>query len=483
MSTNSTHIWTKEPGQVSCNEYKDLFRSLTCQNGEYLAKQHFSIEGQIELNAILFIPHISTTFSFDKSKLASQKTKYLVFGFIQSNEHSLNLTIPPLIFHIILAYYFEHTDNNGTIRLYSRNVLLEDPDNEYRKQLLPDYLHFIYGIVNSQDITRLKYCEAYPTKKYCEAYPTNNKILKLIRKNNVKKIILLLTEMSENDKNRYNLFYKHYAKHIKLGIIEDRKNSKKLANLLRFYSNKTGCDEQKSQMISLKEYINRMKIDKNNKIYYIETAMIKHKKYKKLLQKFDERNLEILYLIDISLAEYTMRQLIEYDGFRFMNVMKEDPNNLPLTEKERIAWNKQKRLFEPVCEKMKYILGDNVGSITVTDCYNETSACSLLTDSGWSAGMIRILQAQALRDETVNVSNFIVSAKTLEINPNHKIMKYLKKKINLDKNMDKMSIDIIWLLFEGERVRSGYGLYDAVEFKSKLYDLMRCALEKPSCAK
>merc|ERR1712025_684067 len=284
-------------------------------------------------------------------------------------------------------------------------------------------------------------------------------------KNLVKKALEMFAELAEN-KEEYATFYEQFHKNIKLGIHEDSKNRKKISELLRYSSTKTGDKD----MVSLKEYVERMKSDQKA-IYYITGESKAAVEASPFLEALKKRDLEVLYLVD-PIDEYAVQQLREYDGKKLMCVTKEGLD-LGLTEDEKKAQEEEKAAFEGLCKKMKEILGDKVEKVIVSDRMVE-SPCSLVTgEYGWSANMERIMKAQALRDNSMQ--SYMMSKKTMEINPSHAIVATLKERFTSDPS-DKTIKDLVWLLFETSLLTSGFSLQEPVKFAGRIHKLIKLGL-------
>ena len=422
-------IWLRSSTEVEDDEYSKFYKALSKDDKEPLSYTHFKAEGDVEFKSILFIPEKPPQDLFDN-------------------------------------YY----NKAAALKLYVRRVFISDEFDE----LLPKYLSFIKGIVDSDTL---------PLNVSRETLQQHTS-LKTIKKKLVRKALDMIRKLAEegqdddddeaadaaaddsadDEETKYDKFWKNYGKAIKLGIIEDASNRTRLAKLMRFYTSKSP-----TKLVSLEQYVERMKPGQKS-IYYLAGESREALEKSPFLEKLLQKDLEVIYFTD-PIDEYTMQNLTEFDDFKFSNASKDDLKFGDDTEAAKARLKKVKEEFKDFTKWWKEILpSEEVEAVKISNRL-VTTPCSVVTSKyGWSANMERIMKAQALSDD--GRMAYMRGRKTLEINPGHPIIKALKEKSEDDAD-DEDTKRTALIMYETALLESGFMFEEPKGFAGRLFDMVR----------
>ncbi|KAK4313758.1 hypothetical protein Pmani_014914 [Petrolisthes manimaculis] len=404
-------IWTRKPTEIEDGEYDEFYKTLSKDSKEPLAKTHFIAEGEVTFKSLLFVPEVQPSESFNK--------------------------------------YGTRTDN---IKLYVRRVFITDDFQD----MMPNYLNFIRGVVDSDDL---------PLNVSRENLQ-QHKLLKVIKKKLVRKTLDMIKKM---EPEAYEKFWKEFSTNIKLGAIEDSANRTRLAKLLRFLSSAS-----KDKVTSLTEYVERMK-DKQEHIYYMAGSSKSEVENSPFVERLIKKGYEVLYLVE-AIDEYAINSIPEFEGKKFQNVAKE---GLTIDEgegaKERLE--ELKKVYEPLTKWLSEdALKDEILKAEVGERLS-SSPCALVSSQfGWTGNMQRIVTSQThAKSDDVQRQYYLGQKKTLEINPRHPLVKELLRRVD-DDTEDIVAKNIAVMMYHTATLRSGYMLKDTVDFSKSVEEMMRQTL-------
>lgn len=412
LMNDSKPIWTRKPTEVPQEEYDAFYKSLTKDTTEPLTYTHFVAEGEVTFKSLLFVPKAQPSESFNK--------------------------------------YGSKSDN---IKLYVRRVFITDEFND----MMPNYLGFIRGIVDSDDL---------PLNVSRETLQ-QHKLIKVIKKKLVRKVLDMLKKLEGEE---YDKFWKEYSTNIKLGVMEDPSNRARLAKLLRFQSSQT----KNEKVTSLTEYVSRMK-PKQEWIYYIAASSRHEAEKSPFIERLVARGYEVVYLVE-AVDEYCIGALPEFDGKKFQNVAKEG-FTLPESEEAKAKFDELKSKFEPLAKWFHDVgLKDKITKAMVSEKLTNTPCVLIASMFGWTGNMERLALSNAhKKSNDVSQSYYLNQKKALEFNPRHPVIKELLHRIDLDQN-DPKAKEIAELLLDTAILRSGYMLHETSKFADSIDKLLRSSL-------
>ena len=407
-----TPIWMKNADEVTNDEYTAFYKSITNDWDGHLSVKHFSVEGQLDFKSVLFVPKRPTSDMFQSG-----------------SDKKFN-----------------------SIKLYVRRIFIMDNC----KDLMPEYLNFVKGIVDSEDL---------PLNISRETLQ-QNKILKVMKKHLIKKSLELFNEISEDD-DKFKTFYDSFANNIKHAVYEDSVNREKFAKLLRYYTSKSG-----DTMTSLHDYVGRMKDDQPG-IYYITGESIDHIENSPSLETLKSKGYEIIYMIN-AIDEFVIGQLKEFNGKKLISATREGLQ-IENSDEEKSKLEEYTKKTEKLCNLIKETIGDKIQKVVVSLRLTE-SACVLVTPQyGVTANMERIQKAQAFGKNAATIAKHNSAKKTMEINPENPIICNLIERIESE-TPDKSVKDLIWLLYDTSVLYSGFSLDKPVDFANRIQKLIKLGL-------
>lgn len=417
LMNDNKPIWTRKPNEVNDEEYTQFYKSLTKDTSPQLAKAHFVAEGEVTFRALLFVPRVQPADSFNR--------------------------------------YGTKTDH---IKLYVRRVFITDEFND----LMPNYLAFIQGIVDSDDL---------PLNVSRETLQ-QHKLIKIIKKKLVRKVLDMLKKIPDSE---YESFWKEYSTNIKLGVIEDPSNRSRLAKLLRFHSSRG------EEMTFLADYVARMKPNQNH-IYYIAGSSRAEVEKSPFAERLVRRGYEVLYLTE-AVDEYCLSSLPEYDGKKFQNIAKEI-FDLEENEQQKERLEAYKKQFEPLTTWLGNKLSAWITRAVVSRRLARSPAALAATAFGWTGNMERLALSNAhQKADDAQRRHHLTQKKMLEINPRHPLIAELLRRVQEapDSPDTARAADT---LYRTAALRSGYMLQEgqAVDFAAAVEDMLQQSLGVPAGA-
>lgn len=411
LVNNVKPIWTRKSADVEDEEYNDFYKSVSKTSDEPLAKIHFTAEGEVTFKSILFVPKSSPNDMFQN--------------------------------------YGKKVEG---IKMYVRRVFI----TEDFEDMMPKYLSFVKGVVDSDDL---------PLNVSRETLQ-QHKLLKVIKKKLVRKTLDMIKKIEGED---YDKFWKEYSTNIKLGVIEDHSNRTRLAKLLKFYTSNSDTEQT-----SLADYIERMK-EKQEHIYFIAGTSRDEVEKSPFVERLLKKGYEVLFLVE-PVDEYCIQSLPEFEGKKFQNVAKEGVK-IDQSEKAKEYKEQLEKDFEPLINWLKDdALKDKIEKVVVSERLTESPCALVASQFGWSGNMERIMKAQAYaKAQDPSQQYYASQKKTLEINPRHPLIKELKAKVDASPD-DDTAKDLAMVMYETATLRSGYTVPDSAGFAERIEKMLRHAM-------
>ncbi len=388
-------LWARDKSDISDEEYTEFYKHVSLDFADPLTWTHSKVEGNQSYTSLLYVP-----------------------------------TNPP--------FDLFDRDHKRGVKLYVKRIFIMDE----AEQLMPNYLRFVKGVIDSDDL---------PLNVSREILQ-QNKVIDRIRGASVKKVLGLLEAMLKNDREKYATFWKSFGQVLKEGPIEDMANKERIAKLLWFASTHNDSDEQN---ITFEEYISRMP-ETQDKIYYIVADNYTAAKNSPHLEVFRKKGIEVLLLSD-RVDEWLVSHLTEVDGKKLQSVAR---GTLDIDEEEdKAVIEETEKSFSSVIEHSKKVLEGKVSDIRLSKRLTDSPSCLVLNEHDMSAQMQQIMEA---------AGQYVPKAEpTLELNPEHDLV----KKLN-DINDDELFEDYANLLFEQAQLAAGAPLDDAAGFVKRVNKLL-----------
>ena len=388
----ATAFWMQDKKELSQSDYDEFYKSLTYDFDGPLTQIHNRVEGKLDYTSLLYIPKKAP---FD---MWEPKRK-------------------------------------GGVKLYAKRVFIMEGNEE----LLPQYLRFIKGVIDTADLSL----------NVSREILQGSKVVDTIKKASVKRILSELEKMSKNKPEDYAAFWNEFGMVIKEGVVEDFANKDKISNLLRFSSTATDSSDQ---TVSLKDYIGRMNKDQKN-IYYVTADNYDAAKGSPHLEIFKQKDIEVLLLSD-RVDEWLVANFGEFEELSLKSIAKGDLDDLDSKEDKK---KKEKTVkdYEKVISKAQEILDNQVKEVKVSSRLSESPSCLVADENELGGNMERIMKSLG--------QDVPETKPILEINPNHPLVMKLKTKID---------DDIVKVLFDQAVLSEGGQIKEPAEFVKRMNKLM-----------
>ena len=393
----ATAIWTLPKSELTNEEYTNFYQTLAHDFGEPLAHTHNKVEGTLEYTSLLYIPKKAPMDLFDR-------------------------------------------DRRYGLKLYVKRVFIMDD----AEQLMPAYLRFVRGVIDSADL---------PLNVSREILQSN-KVVDKIRSSSVKRIIDQIAKMAKaDDQENFNTFWDEFGQVMKEGVIEDFANKEKISKLLRF---STSMDDLPIQRVSLQDYVDRMQ-EGQDAIYFITADTHAAAKGSPHLEMFRKKGIEVLLLSD-RIDEWLVSHMTEFDGKNLKSITSADLKEFE-QDADKDLTEDDKKAREALTEKVKKAIADSVSDVKITHRLTESPACVVSADGDMSAHMARMLEQMGQAMPKQNP--------VLELNPDHALVK------KLDSIDDEVKIKQ-WSLFllEQAQLAEGDQLENPAEFIKRMNALL-----------